>query len=259
MIDQVRVVTAPFKKFFAPNSVTMQGLWRLAAWGATAACALLIAVMTTRGEVGARRAVIVLSSLGGNSLPLQRSDQLAVLPVRPFDAQSETRRLSEAVRGLAAQSDELRSRVAVVEHTVDDVTGSITDMSAAKAANRGLILPPWPDQRPPAPPTAADVAAVLSPFTPMPTEYGVDIGSALSIPTLRARWVGIRTAHPELFDGLRPVVTLKQLSRSNRVELRLVAGPLGSADVATQLCAYLAPYRLYCRPTIFSGQHLALE
>jgi hypothetical protein len=256
MPDQVQGVTSAFKRFAAKNTFTMQGLWRLAAWGLTAACALLIAVMTTRGDVAPRRGAVVQSSRSGSS----GSDQATTPAEHPFDAQAEARRLSEAVRGLAAESDELKSRVAVVEHTMDDVTGSISQQSAAaRTASAGGMPPPWPDNQPPLPPTTAAIATVLAPVMPMPTEYGVDIGGALSLPTLRARWAGIRSAHPNLFDGLRPVVTLKQLSSSNRIELRLVAGPLASADAAAQLCAYLAHYRLFCEPTLFAGQHLALE
>jgi hypothetical protein len=260
MPHQAQGLTAAFKRLAGRNAVTMQGLWRLAAWGATAACALLIAVMTTRGEVASRRVAIALSSLSGSAAPSPRPEQATAQSPRPFDAVAETQRLSDAVRGLAAESDELKSRVAVVEHSMDDVTGSITRQAASvRAAPSGVILPPWPDNEPPLPPTTAAIANVLAPVVPMPQQYGVDVGSALSIPTLRARWAGIRSAHPDLFDGMRPVVTLKQVARSNRIELRLVVGPLASAEAAAQLCAYLMPYRLFCEPALFAGQHLALE
>lgn len=247
MPDQPRGVTSAFRRFAAENAFSVQGIWRLAAWGVMAACALLIAVLTTNGGVGWRRSAVVVSSVN-TAAP------------HPFDAQAETRRLSDSVRDLAAESDKLKSRVAVVEHTMDDVTGSIAkQIAATKVASSAAVPPPWPDNQPPLPPTTAQIAAALAPVVAMPTEYGVDIGSALSIPTLRARWAEIRAAHRDLFDGLRPVVTLKQLSRSSRVELRLVVGPLASADAAAQLCADLAPYRLFCQPTLFAGEHLALE
>lgn len=99
----------------------------------------------------------------------------------------------------------------------------------------------------------------MAPPLPMPMEYGADIGSALSIQALRARWAGIRSAHPQLLDGLAPTVTLRETPQSNRPELRLVVGPLANADAAARLCAALLPYRLYCHPTLFAGQHLALE
>jgi hypothetical protein len=260
MTDHVRVVTA-FKTLTARNTQTMQGLWRLAAWGTTAACALLIALLATRGEVAARRAAAVLSSLGESSHePLPSHPVPTQVIARQFDAQAETRRLSDAVRGLAAESDELKSRVAVVEHAMDDVTGSITkQVEAVRAAPAQVEEPPWPDNAPPVLATTAAIVAALAPTLPPPTQYGVDIGTASSIPTLRARWAGMRSAHPQLFDGLRPVVMLKEMTRPNRVELRLVAGPLASADAAGQLCGDLVPFRLSCQPTIIAGQHLALE
>ena len=263
----------------------MQGLWRMALWGATAASALLIAVLTTRSEVGSQRVAIVLSSLRVNSLvrPGQATTQIAA---RPFEAQAETRRLSEAVRGLAADSDRLKSRLAAVEHNMDDITGSITrQIEEAKAGTAS----PWPEAAPPVPATPAVIASVVAPVAPpptglaaplpqnpltpaaaqppadatapaaQPTEYGVDIGSALSIQALRARWLGMRSAHPQLFEGLAPTVTLREIPRSKQVELRLVVGPLANAEAAAQLCASLAPYRLFCQPTIFDRRHLALQ
>jgi hypothetical protein len=256
MVNQARIVMAASKTFTTENKVTMQGLWRLAAWGAVAACALLIAVFATRGETDWRR-LNVLASLPQMSPSVVPAGQASAPPA---NAQIETRRLADAVRGLAAEDDELRARVAVVEHTMDDVTGSITQQIAA-VKSVSPAPAPWPDNQPALPLAPADVAAALTPVMPMPmpTEYGVDIGSALSIPTLRARWAGLRSAHPNLFDGLEPVAAMKRVGRSKRIELRLVAGPLPTAEAASHLCAELTPYRLYCQPTPFSGEHLSLE
>jgi hypothetical protein len=100
---------------------------------------------------------------------------------------------------------------------------------------------------------------VVAPALPLPMEYGVDIGSAVSIQALRARWAGIRSAHPQLFDGLAPTIALGGTQQSNRPELRLVIGPLASADAAAKLCKTLERFRLTCQPTIFAGRHLALD
>ncbi len=102
-----------------------------------------------------------------------------------------------------------------------------------------------------APPSAAAPAATL--------KYGVDIGSAVSIEVLRARWLGIHSAHGKLFEGLMPAVMLRQAPHTGRTELRLVVGPLANAEAAAKLCAALALYRLPCQPTLFGGQHIALQ
>ena len=265
---QTQAVKAAPKRVAAKKTFTMQSLWRLVVWGATAAGAMLIAVLVSRSVVGSQRAEVALSSMGGGSLaPVQSGQAPTPAPTpaptqaaaRPFDAQAETKRLSEAVRNLTADNDQLKARLAAVEHNIDDVTGSIARQVASPKTAAGAAPPPWPDTGRPVPATPAAIAAVVAPTLPLPMEYGVDIGSALSIQALRARWAGIHSAHPQLFDGLVPTVTLQEIPRSNHPELRLVVGPLANADAAAKLCASLVPYRLFCEPTIFAGQHLGLE
>jgi hypothetical protein len=257
MKAEVRLAKADLKKPAATTAVTMQGLWRLVFWGSGATTAMLIAVLAGRGVVASQRATVALSSLGGTSVAVMQPGQQAPSQVtsHPLDAQIETKRLADAVRDLTADDDQIKSRLAAVEHSMDDVTGSIAQQ-AARAAT--ATATPWPDG-PPVPATPAAITAVVAPPLAMPMEYGVDIGSALSIQALRARWAGIHSAHPELFNGLVPTVTLRDTPRSNRPELRLVVGPLAGADAAAQLCAVLGSYRLFCQPTIFAGQHLALQ
>jgi hypothetical protein len=257
MADEVRLAKADLKRTAPAVPVTMRGLWRLVVWGSTAATALLIAVMSSRGVVGSQRAAVAASTLGGATVAVVQPLQPAPTPqqpaARPFDALAETKKLADAVRDLTADNDELKSRLAVVEHSVDDVTGSIAQQAKATAA------PPWPDSGPPVPATPAAIAAVIAPALPLPMEYGVDIGSAVSIQALRARWAGIRSAHPQLFDGLAPTVSLSETPQSNRPELRLVLGPIASAGAAAKLCTTLERFRLTCQPTIFAGRHLALD
>ena len=254
MADEVRLAKADLKRPTAAVPVTMHGLWRLVVWGSTAATALLIAVMSSRGVVGSQRAAVAASTFGGATVAVVQPAPTPQQPAaRPFDAQAETKKLADAVRDLTADNDELKSRLAVVEHSVDDVTGSIERQAKATAA------PPWPDNGPPVPATPAAIAAVVAPALPLPMEYGVDIGSAVSIQALRARWAGIRSAHPQLFDGLAPTISLSETPQSNRPELRLVVGPIASADAAAKLCSTLGRFRLTCQPTIFAGRHLALD
>ncbi len=203
MADEVRLAKADLKRPAAAVPVTMHGLWRLVVWGSTAVTALLIAVMSSRGVVGSQRAAVAASTLNGGAVavmqPVQAPPQAPPqAAARWFDAQAETKKLAEAVRDLSADNDELKSRLAVVEHSVDDVTGSIERQA------KNTAPPPWPENRPPVPATPAAIAAVIAPALPLPMEYGVDIGSAVSIQALRARWAGIRSAHPQLFDGLAP-------------------------------------------------------
>jgi len=175
MADEVRLAKADLKRQAAQVPVTMHGLWRLVVWGSTAATALLIAVLSSRGVVGSQRAAVAATTLGGAVAVVQPAPAPQQPAVRAFDAQAETKKLAETVRDLAADNDELKSRLAVVEHSVDDVTGSIARQAQSPAP------PPWPENGPPVPATPAAIAAVIAPALPLPMEYGVDIGSAVSI------------------------------------------------------------------------------
>jgi hypothetical protein len=62
-----------------------------------------------------------------------------------------------------------------------------------------------------------------------------------------------------LFDGLAPTVSLSETPQSSRPELRLVVGPIASADAAAKLCRTIERFRLICQPTIFAGRHLTRD
>lgn len=246
----------------APKRVfTMQGLRRLAVWGAAAASAVLVVVLASRSEVAAERFALIL-----------HHPKPAAAPV--FDAQAATAQLAEAVQGLKANDEQLQSRLAAVEHDVDDVTGTITKQIQAVAASRHEDGPSLaatalasasiaPVDIPPAPASAVLPATIKTEpeiaAPPPKTAFGVDIGSGLTLQALRMRWAAIRTGHPQFFESLEPIISVREVPHTNKIELRLVAGPIAQPGAAAQLCAQLAALGLYCQPTIYDGQHLALR
>jgi hypothetical protein len=250
-------------------------LWRLALWSVTACCALGLAMLASRGEPGSERLAALIATLHGQTAP------------PPFDAKVETKKLADALRGLSAENDMLRSRLAAVENheqQIDSVTGSLSKqievVKAEAEAPRPADTPqaattpdvtgavPSAAPVPPAPaPSTAQPAPFAQPAPPpspasssaAPKQYGIDIGSAVSIQALRARWIEIQTAHPQTFQGLTPTVVTRDVPQPGRSELRLVLGPLPNPDAAAKLCASLLPYRISCQPTGFDGQHVALQ
>jgi hypothetical protein len=89
--------------------------------------------------------------------------------------------------------------------------------------------------------------------------YGVDLGAAATMKLLHHRWSSLRAAHPQLFEGVQPVVSLKQNPRTGRTELHLVIGPYANAETAAQFCDFVVPFRLNCQPTMFDGSRLAAQ
>jgi hypothetical protein len=267
-------------------------LLRMALWSVAAACALMLAVLTSKSEAGAERLAAVMASLRGEQAP------------PPFDARVETRKLGNALHSLSSDNDQLRSRLSTAERHVDaverhvdqldDATGSLKkQIEAVKAeaeAPRPAETPPAAatpvggatvPSAPPAPPPSATPSPFPAPPLPAPRgvqapppakptvpgsssidapkQYGVDIGSAVSFQTLRVRWAEIRAAHPQLFQGLTAKTITRGIPQSDRSEVRLVLGPLPNSDAATRLCTLLAPYHVFCQPTGFDGQQLALQ
>jgi hypothetical protein len=234
---------------------------------------VLMAVVAANTETGVRR-IAGLFSPEAPAEPVRGARAPNAQLAGRFDAELEARRLNEAVRVLSADRDRLLSRVAVLERNLDDVTGSIPANPPAtpKAAP---LLPQIPMQAaapPPAPtaPTSANPARVTSGHntaigTAGPaqsiatkTEFGIDVGGNVSLDGLRAQWAALKTSQPALFEGLRPVIAIREGGRG-AVELRLVAGPLANAGAAARLCASLAAAGQNCQPTVFDGQRLALQ
>jgi hypothetical protein len=278
--EQVIKETPPRKGERAKSSA-LRGLRQIGSWGLVAAGTLLLAVLSLRSEAGSQRIVMMLYGSQKHAptpvaaLP-QAPAQLPAQAVPPTaDVQTETRRLADTVRSLAADRDQIKSRLAAVEHDVremSDVTGSTgQDSAAGHAARRAAANGPTAAATATAslalaPIAAATVAVFGAPQPPSdsavpaasaPVQYGVDIGSGLTIEALRARWLSIYAAHPQLFDGMKPIVSVKEVARGSRVELRLVAGPIAQAAAATRLCASLASFGLFCQPTLYEGQRLA--
>jgi len=91
------------------------------------------------------------------------------------------------------------------------------------------------------------------------TEFAVDLGGDATFDGLRALWTSVRTSQPALFEGLRPVVAVREGGKPGGIELRLVVGPLSNAGAAARLCASLVAAGLACQPTVFDGQRFALR
>ena len=276
--------STPAKSAAARRPPVWQNLWRQAAWGLAAATALSIAVASSRDDDATQRIAALLSSMSLRSPP----------PVaRQFDAETAARQLAQSVRSLADDRDRLASRLNSVERDTRETIGLIKqqiDVAKAEAIKTARQAPPWPDNASPVPMTMADVAAMVKPVSPPPPSaaelpsstaataasetdqqappdttgslgqaYGVDLGTASTMKTLHHRWTSLRAAHLQLFEGIQPLVSVKQNPRTGRTELHLVVGPYSNAEAAAQFCDYLVPFHLTCQPTMFDGSCLALQ
>jgi hypothetical protein len=254
--EQIVKETPPRKAAGAPKAFTvLRKLRNFTLWISSATVAVTLAVLAGHSQVGAERFAAIF-----RSSPAQQANK--------FDAEAVTRQLADAMRVLISNEEQLRGRVSVVEHDLDDVTGSIRQVAAASEAKSAETGPtvsatatatasavaPASLPRPPASFTQND-----PPGAPQATQYGVDIGSGLSLQAMRARWQTLRQEHPALLEGMQPIVSVREAPRSNKIELRLVVGPLAHPGEATQLCQALSMFGMFCQPAVYDGQHLALR
>ena len=273
----------------AREDIDLRGLIRLASWGAAAAVALLLAVFATRSDIGSRRMTAMFGPASGA--------QTARLQAGPSPAASgaaelefETQQMAVAVRSLSADRDRLLARVTVLERNLDDVTGSISRQAKPTpepSPKPEAVAQTNTTQSVPHPVAIGPslVATISSPLTipsPSPqalasvglpsiptidseentatrTDFGVDIGNGPNLKTLRNAWVSIKRNHADLFEGLYPVVAVRDGGKPGLVDLRLFVGPLSNAAAAARLCGRVANAGMSCQPAIFDGQRLALR
>ena len=258
---------------------------QLALWGGAALAAVAMAVAAASTESGSQRlweaSGLAPEPSSSRMMPRQMS----------LETDPDMRRITEAVRSLAADRDRLQARVSTLEHMVEDATGTIpasrepntaaTSPSVMAYASGSIdtrggspVGPPPVGPRAPlasigelprlGAPMAVNRDAASDETGPIgsvatKTEFGVDLGSAPSMAGLRGLWQSLKEAHAPLFDGLRPVMALREGTRPGTIELRLVAGPLANAGAAARLCAALSAAGLGCQATVFDGQRLALK
>lgn len=162
----------------------MPSLWRLAIWGTLASTSLFIAVISAYSSAGASRAAASAAASQPGSPPsahetAQQQASMADLRTQSINNAQEARRLSEAVQALAADRDQLATRLAAIERNLESVTGSVK-RSASTPPAPAAALSQTPQNLAPATSTAPAVRSE------MPTTTGstaaTTTGSAASAP-----------------------------------------------------------------------------
>ncbi len=119
--------------------LNMGPVLRIAGWGLAAAAALAIAVFASRSEIGQHRAAIAMNPALSEATRLATTQALT----RAEEAEREARRLAETVESLSADRDKLLNRVASLERSLEDLTGSIAlTRPARRPAAADLLLAP---------------------------------------------------------------------------------------------------------------------
>jgi len=139
----------------------------------------------------------------------------------------------------------------------DPAAAKLTDPAKPLSA---VTASPIPEVVASAPVSDADADREIAPKVAIQrTQFGVDLGTASSVPGLRALWRGLLKSRSNAqLSALRPIVVIKEGAKGLGMQLRLVAGPLNDAGAAAKICAVLAENGRSCETAIFDGQRLSV-
>jgi hypothetical protein len=210
---------------------------------------------------------------------------------KPETAKSETAK-SETAKSEPAKTETVKAEATKAEATRAEATrAEATRADAAKPevatpatpliASKSLMAPPDPSatkliesNKPLSPVIASPIPEVIAaaPATDAEadeatgpkvaiqhTQFGIDLGTAHSVPGLRALWRGLLKSKSNApLTALRPIIVIKESTKGLGMQLRLVAGPLNDAGTAARICAVLTEDKRNCETAIFDGQRLSL-
>jgi len=251
-------------------------LW-LCGWGGATALALIVFAIASQTKTAGDR----LRHIFASSEP----SAVAQMPPRVTQLEIETQFLTDQVRTLAADRDRLAGRIALLESSIDDVTGTIKKQAAATAAVLAAKSTPSASSAPvinappavgtasvsaaqpeappssiaaiPLPPARVGVAPASESEPPAasPVEFGLDLGGATTLDGVRQRWIAVKASFGPLLSGMYPVAAHER--RVGGAGYRLVVGPLPNSAAATSLCAHFLAARTACRSAKFDGEQIA--
>jgi hypothetical protein len=205
------------------------------------------------------------------------SRDLAKTEIPKADSKKADAAKSETAKSETAKPETARTDTAKVDITrASDVTpatppmGSKSFMAPPDPAAAKLTDPakplgavtasPIPEVVASAPVSDAEADEETAPKVAIQrTQFGVDLGTANSVPGLRVLWRGLQKSRSNAsLAALRPIIVIKEGANGLGMQLRLVAGPLNDAGAAARICAVLAENKRSCETAIFDGQRLSV-
>jgi len=251
----------------------------LCGWGGVTAGAPLAFAIASQTDTASKRLRRVFAA----------RESSAALRVTQLESDSQL--LAAQVRALVAERDRLSGRIALLESSIDDMSGAIKKQAAATAAVLAAKEnPPAPSPKiqaasasviadkeattsiPPNPLPKGDFAPSVVPMLParianasavendQPTqkqaEFGLDLGGGATIDGMRLPWITVKASFGPLLSGLRPLATRDHRTGANGY--RLIVGPLPNS-AATGLCAHFVAARTPRRAVRFDGEQIAQQ
>lgn len=111
----------------------IRAFYWLCGWGGAATFALIVFVIASQTKTASDRLRLIFAA--------SEPSAVAQMPPRVAQLEIETRFLTDQMRSLAVDRDRLAGRIALLESTIDDMTGTIKKQAAATAALAAKATP----------------------------------------------------------------------------------------------------------------------
>ena len=190
------------------------------------------------------------------TVPDKKDKQASVLP--PSEPNPAAKSAS-AQQGAAVQPSGSLGAPKSMMGPPDPAAGKLIEASTPPRTVTSAPLPEIAAVAPKEIPEEADADEAAPELVARRTEFGVDVGTANSIPGLRALWRGLLKSRVNAaLATLRPIIVIKENNNGLGMQLRLVAGPINDAAAAARICASLTVSERGCSTAIFEGQRLSM-
>jgi hypothetical protein len=200
------------------DHIDMRPLLRLTVWGGCAVIAVGVGVLAGRSEAGAARAEAALAAFRAS--PIEFLSHPLVAASQPSEAEKQAKQLADTVQALSADRDQLAARVATLERSLSDLTGSIARDRAAAAsapvatATDASNLPAASSgDKPEAPSPAPAETAAAEPAAPPETPSVAEPRPAQA-PTTIGTVVNARSPRPGPLSTIQSYVSAASASRT---------------------------------------------
>jgi hypothetical protein len=159
----------------------LHGLWRVLLWGASAAMAVAVVAGTAFSDIGSERLKQTIATLIEPLRTEPPQPQVTVAQITALEQQ--TRTLSQTVRDLSAERDQMKGRLAILEQNLEDITGSIKRQTAKSATPQPVQEPPQAAAQPPVNEPPKAVAQTPPPIVSAPETVVAATSPKLATPT----------------------------------------------------------------------------
>jgi hypothetical protein len=150
-------------------------LW-LCGWGVATAIALSALAITSQTQSASDRLRAIFA--------ISEPTAVAQMPPRVAQLEADTQMLMEQVRSLHAERERLAGRIALLESSIDDITGALKRQAAVTAA--ALAAAKTPPPAPGTPVVAATAAAAAPASVPTPAPAAQPPTAAIASPEKKA-------------------------------------------------------------------------